>query len=77
MASCLCESTSIAKHCLLFAVEKCLGKMWNDGGWLALHRELDDALAKTNLPPHPDYESANDFLVTARRLSTCRGFGND
>lgn len=44
---------------------------------LALHGELDDALAKTSLPPHPDYEMANDFLVTARRLAAGDGYGRD
>ncbi len=36
---------------------------------LDLHRELDQALAKTSLPEHPDYDRANDFLVRARRLA--------
>jgi hypothetical protein len=36
---------------------------------LALHRELDDALASTPLPEHPDYGRANDFLIRARRLA--------
>ena len=35
---------------------------------LALHRELDEALASTKLPEHPDYERANSFLIRARRL---------
>jgi hypothetical protein len=34
---------------------------------LALHRDLDDALERTRLPDHPDYDRANDFLVRARR----------
>jgi len=36
---------------------------------LALHRELDEALQSTNLPEHPDYERANDFLIQARRFA--------
>jgi predicted nucleotidyltransferase len=36
---------------------------------LALHRELDEALAKTNLPQHPDYAKANAFLIRARRVA--------
>lgn len=42
---------------------------------LVLHSELDEALAKTSLPPHPDYEMANDFLVTARRLAATERYG--
>jgi len=37
---------------------------------LALHRELDAALAATALPEHPDYQRANEFLIRARRLAT-------
>jgi hypothetical protein len=37
---------------------------------LALHRELDEALAATTLPEHPDYQRANEFLIRARRLAT-------
>lgn len=36
---------------------------------LALHRELDEALANTALPEHPDYGRANQFLIRARRLA--------
>jgi predicted nucleotidyltransferase len=36
---------------------------------LALHRELDAALAATNLPEHPDYGRANEFLIRARRMA--------
>ena len=36
---------------------------------LSLHRELDNALAATSLPDHPDYERANQFLMSARRLA--------
>jgi predicted nucleotidyltransferase len=42
---------------------------------LALHKELDDALASTVLPEHPDYSRANDFLVRARRLAASPGYG--
>jgi hypothetical protein len=34
---------------------------------LTLHRRLDDALARTALPDHPDYAAANAFLIRARR----------
>ena len=37
---------------------------------LALHCELDEALAATALPEHPDYQRANEFLIRARRLAT-------
>jgi predicted nucleotidyltransferase len=36
---------------------------------LALHRELDVALASTPLPEQPDYERANRFLIRARRMA--------
>ncbi len=36
---------------------------------LALHRELDEALARTSLPEHPDYAKANEFLIRARRFA--------
>jgi uncharacterized protein len=36
---------------------------------LELHRELDAAVAATDLPEHPDYGRANAFLVRARRLA--------
>ena len=44
---------------------------WDDvEEWrLALHRELDDALAMTALPEHPDYKRANEFLIHARRAA--------
>ena len=32
-----------------------------------LHRDFERALAETKLPERPDYEKANEFLVTARR----------
>lgn len=38
-----------------------------DAWRLALHQELDRALASTRLPDRPDYEAANAFLVWARR----------
>lgn len=44
---------------------------------LSLHKELDNALANTRLPPHPDYEAANHFLVTARRLASAEEYGRD
>ena len=31
-----------------------------------LHRDFECALAQTKLPEHPDYESANRFLIKAR-----------
>jgi predicted nucleotidyltransferase len=42
---------------------------------LALHRELDEALESTQLPEHPDYECANDFLIRARRMSASLDYG--
>ena len=36
---------------------------------LALHRELDEALAATSLPEQPDYGRANEFLIRARRFA--------
>lgn len=35
---------------------------------LALHKTFDAAFAETRLPPHPNYEAANAFLIKARRL---------
>lgn len=32
-----------------------------------LHREFDEAFARTNLPENPDYGRANEFLIRARR----------
>jgi hypothetical protein len=40
-----------------------------------LHRELDSALAATNLPEHPDYDRANQFLIRARRLAASPEYG--
>jgi uncharacterized protein len=36
---------------------------------LELHRNLDAALVATSLPPYPDFDRANDFLIRARRLA--------
>lgn len=36
---------------------------------LALHKDFDRALASTKLPDRPDYRTANEFLVNARRLA--------
>ena len=36
---------------------------------LSLHREFDQALDSSDLPDHPDYGRANEFLVRARRLA--------
>ena len=41
---------------------------------LTLHRELDEALAATKLPEHPDYRRANEFLIGARRLAASPGY---
>lgn len=35
----------------------------------SLHAEFDAAFACTKLPPRPDYEYANDFLIRARRAA--------
>lgn len=52
---------------------------WDDvQKWrLSLHRELDDALAATKLPEHPDYERTNDFLIRARRLAASLEYKRD
>jgi uncharacterized protein len=42
---------------------------------LSLHRELDDALASTALPEHPDYSLANEFLIKARRIAAAPEYG--
>ena len=44
---------------------------------LALHKRLDEALTSTSLPPHPDYEAANHFLVSARRFASAEEYGRD
>src|SRR5262249_5748862 len=45
------------------------GMSWEDvNKWrLELHKEFDDAFAKTSLPERPDYEAANELLLKARR----------
>lgn len=52
---------------------------WDDvERWrLALHAQLDEALVKTSLPPQPDYELANAFLLTARRVASSEEYGRD
>lgn len=40
---------------------------------LDLHREFDQAFDETDLPARPDYERANEFLVSARRLAVAEG----
>jgi predicted nucleotidyltransferase len=42
---------------------------------LALHRELDEALAGTPLPAHPDYARADEFLIGARRAAARPEYG--
>jgi hypothetical protein len=44
---------------------------WEDvEGWrLGLHQEFNSAFETTKLPERPDYESANAFLLRARRLA--------
>lgn len=44
---------------------------------LSLHKELDRALKETSLPPHPDYEAANQLLIAARRLAATEDYGHD
>jgi len=48
---------------------------WQDvNAWrLELHRHLDAAYASTRLPDRPDYETANRFLLKARRSATQLG----
>lgn len=36
---------------------------------LKLHQELDDAVAASTLPEHPDYRAANELLLCARRYA--------
>jgi uncharacterized protein len=66
-------------------VDECRGRLlairrgevpWQEvENWrLELHRELDAAVAATDLPEHPDYERANAFLVRARRLAASPEF---
>jgi hypothetical protein len=42
---------------------------------LELHRELDQALQSTELPEHPEYERANEFLLKARRIAASPEYG--
>jgi len=45
---------------------------------LALHLDLDSALASTQLPEHPDYDRRpNDLLIRARRMLRRRSTGSD
>jgi hypothetical protein len=50
---------------------------WGDvENWrLKLHRELDNALESTSLPEHPDYQRANAFLISARRIAAGSEYG--
>ncbi len=41
---------------------------------LALHGELDAALASSKLPEHPGYEQANAFLLRARRFAASKEY---
>jgi predicted nucleotidyltransferase len=45
------------------------GMSWEEvNKWrLELHRNFDEAFAKTTLPERPDYEAANEFLLKARK----------
>ncbi|MFI4852322.1 MAG: DNA polymerase beta superfamily protein [Gimesia chilikensis] len=36
----------------------------------SLHKEFEQALEQTRLPARPDYETANNYLIKARRLAT-------
>lgn len=49
---------------------------WDDvEAWrLDLHRSLNEALAGTALPEHPDYRQANDFLIRARHYAASAGY---
>lgn len=44
---------------------------------LDLHRSLDEALAATSLPEHPDYEKADAFLIRARRYAASRTYAEE
>lgn len=50
---------------------RCGEMTWDDvEQWrLSLHRELDAALLRSPLPEQPDYDTANAFLIKARRLA--------
>jgi predicted nucleotidyltransferase len=43
---------------------------------LELHRTLDAALETTELPEHPDYDRANQFLLRARHIAASQGYGS-
>jgi hypothetical protein len=43
-----------------------------DAWRLALHEDFSRALTETRLPERPDYETANTFLIAARREAACR-----
>jgi hypothetical protein len=42
---------------------------------LGLHKELDQMMESTRLPEHPDYSSANAFLLRARRYAASEEYG--
>jgi predicted nucleotidyltransferase len=42
---------------------------------LSLHRELDQVMDATQLPEHPDYRRANEFLLRARRHAASKEYG--
>jgi hypothetical protein len=50
---------------------------WSDvNAWRrALHDDFERALAETKLPERPDYETANEFLLKARRQTAMRNEG--
>jgi uncharacterized protein len=52
-------------------------RAWDEvEGWrLELHRRMDEAMEWTALPPHPDYEWANEYLLRARRVAAAASFG--
>ncbi len=41
---------------------------------MGLHKELDQMLATTRLPEHPDYGRANEFLLRARRYAASKEY---
>jgi len=47
-------------------------EVWREvNAWrLRLHKEFDEAFARTRLPERPDYNWANEFLLKARREMT-------
>lgn len=44
---------------------------------LSLHREFDQAVAKSGLPDRPDYSAVEQFLVAARQQAVLDGLGKD